>query len=148
MIILPFTKVCTWSSKYSALLNAWNIVCVAIELVLLACCNLNVFLWLNSPKYICRHKLGPLLNWSVVLNMGFPGGSVVKNLPANAENSRDTSSIPGSGKSPWVGNGYPLQYSCLENSMDKGAWQATVHGVAKSQTQLSVYTPPTSAKYN
>ena len=55
MIILPFTKVCTWSSKYSALLNAWNIVFVAIELVFLACCNLNVFLWLNSPKYICRH---------------------------------------------------------------------------------------------
>ena len=59
---------------------------------------------------------------------GFPGGSVVKNPPANAG---DTSSIPRSGRSPGGGNGNPLQYSCLENSMDRGAWQATVHGVAK-----------------
>jgi len=63
--------------------------------------------------------------------MGFPGGSVVKNPPANA---RDMSSIPESGGSPGGGNGNPLQYSCLENSMDRGAWRATVHGVAKSQT--------------
>ena len=59
---------------------------------------------------------------------GFPGGSVVKNLPANAG---DVGSIPGSGRSPGEGNGNPLQYSCLENPMDRGAWQATVHGVAK-----------------
>ena len=45
--------------------------------------------------------------------------------------------IPGSGRSPGEGNGYPLQYSCLENSMDRGVWQATVHGVVKSQTELS-----------
>ena len=49
----------------------------------------------------------------------------------------DLGSMPGSGKSPGEGNVTPLQYSCLENSMDRGAWQATVHGVAKSQTQLS-----------
>ena len=61
---------------------------------------------------------------------GFPGGSVVKNPPANA---RDMGSIPEMGRSPAVGNGNPLQYSCLENSMDRGAWQAKVHGVAKSQ---------------
>ena len=65
---------------------------------------------------------------------GFPGFSVVKNPPANAG---DTGSIPGSERSPRVGVGSPLQYSCLENSMDKGAWWATVTGVAKSQTQLS-----------
>ena len=65
--------------------------------------------------------------------MGFPGDSVVKNPPANAG---DAGSIPGSGRSPGGGNGNPLQYSCLENSMDRGAWQATVHGVTKSQTQL------------
>ena len=59
---------------------------------------------------------------------GFRGGSAVKNLPANAG---DTSSIPGSGRSPGGGHGKPLQYSHLENSMDRGA---TVHGVAKSQT--------------
>ena len=54
----------------------------------------------------------------------------VKNLPANAG---DPGSIPGSEKSPGEGNGYPLQYSCLENPMDRGAWWATVQGVAKSQ---------------
>ena len=67
--------------------------------------------------------------------MGFPGGAVVKNPPANAGDARDVDSIIGSGRSPGVGNGNPLQYSCLENS--RGAWRATVHGVAKSWTQLS-----------
>ena len=55
-----------------------------------------------------------------------PGGSVVKNLPANAG---DASSIPGSGRSPGEGNGNPLQHSCLENPMDRGAWQTTGHGI-------------------
>ena len=66
--------------------------------------------------------------------MGFPGGTVVKNLPANA---REAGSIPGSGRSPRRGNGNLLQYSCLENLMDRGAWWATVHGVANSQILLS-----------
>ena len=52
--------------------------------------------------------------------MGFPGGSVVKNPPANAGDARDAGSIPGSERSPGVGNGNPLQYSCLENPMDRG----------------------------
>ena len=64
----------------------------------------------------------------------FPGGSVVKNLPANAGDAGDKDLILGSGRSPEVGNGNPLQYSCLENSMDRRASWATVHGVAKSQT--------------
>ena len=63
--------------------------------------------------------------------MGFPGGAVVKNLPANAGNTRDGGSIPGPGRSPGGGNGKPLQYSCLDNSMNRGAWQATVHGLPK-----------------
>ena len=62
---------------------------------------------------------------------GFPGDSVVKNRPAN---TGDVGSIPGSGRSLGVGNGNPLQYSCLENPMDRGARQATVHRVAKSWT--------------
>ena len=65
--------------------------------------------------------------------MVFPGGSVVKNLPANAG---DEGSNPGLGRSTGEGNGNPLQYSCLGNPMDRGAWRATVHGVAKSQTGL------------
>ena len=60
--------------------------------------------------------------------MGFPSGSVVKNLPANAGN---LGSIPGSRRSHGEGNGNPLQYSFLRNSMDRGAWRATVHGVTK-----------------
>ena len=62
---------------------------------------------------------------------------VVKNPPANAEDIRDRGSISGSGRSPGEGNGNSLQYSSLENPMDRGAWWATVHGVAESQTQLS-----------
>ena len=68
---------------------------------------------------------------------GFPGGSEVK---ASACNVGDLGSIPGLGRSPGEGNGNPLQYSCLENPMDGGAWWAAVHGVAKSQTQLSDFT--------
>ena len=59
---------------------------------------------------------------------------VVKNLPASAGDIRDTGSIPGLGRSPGGGHGNPLQYSCLENPMDREAWRATVHRVAKSQT--------------
>ena len=60
--------------------------------------------------------------------MGFPGGSVVKNPPANAG---DAGSIPASGRSPGGGHGNPFQYSCLKNSMKRGAWRATVHEVTK-----------------
>ena len=63
--------------------------------------------------------------------MGFPGGSVVKNLPGNAGDTRD------------VGSVYPLEYSCLENSMDRGAWRAIVHGATKSWTHLSAHTHTT-----
>ena len=60
---------------------------------------------------------------------------MVKNPPASAVDAGDVSLIPGSGRSPGGGNDYLLQYSCLENSMDKGVWQATVHGASKSLTQ-------------
>ena len=66
--------------------------------------------------------------------MGFPGTS---DSEESACNAGDLGSIPVLGRSPGEGKGYPLQYSCLENSMDRGAWQVTVHGVSKSQTRLS-----------
>ena len=66
-----------------------------------------------------------------------PGGTGIKNLPATAGDLRDAGSIPGLERSPGGGRGSPLQHSCLENPMDGGAWRAIVHGVAKSQTQLS-----------
>ena len=59
--------------------------------------------------------------------MGFPGGAVVKEFPCQHRDTRDEGLIPGSGRSSRVGDGNPLQHSCLENSMDRGAWWATVH---------------------
>ena len=80
--------------------------------------------------------------------MGFPGGSDGK---ASACNARDLGSIPGSGRSPGEGNGTLLQYSCLENPMDGGAWWATVHGVTKSRTlyvtsTMDVHFAPTKVR--
>ena len=72
--------------------------------------------------------------WHFCVSVNLPGGSAVKDLPANA---RDASSIPGSERSPGERDGNPLQYSRLGNPMNRGAWWTTVHGVAKSQTQLS-----------
>ena len=67
---------------------------------------------------------------------GFPGGASGKEPACQCRRHRSKVSIPGSGRSPGGGHGNPLQYSCLENPMDRGAWQAAVHGVTKSQTRL------------
>ena len=72
--------------------------------------------------------------WLAQGHTAFPGGPLLKNMPACAGDAGDLGSIPGSGRSPGGGNGDSLQYSCMGNPMDRGAWQATVHGVAKSQT--------------
>ena len=69
--------------------------------------------------------------------MGFPGGSEDK---ASAHNAGDPASVSGLGRSPGEGNGSPLQYSCLENPMDRGTWRATAHRVANSRTRLSDFT--------
>ena len=76
---------------------------------------------------------------SIMLNEGFPGGSLRKESTSNAEDTGDLGLIPGLGRSPAEGNGYPLQYSCLKNPMDRGAWLVTVHRITitKSQTRLS-----------
>ena len=74
---------------------------------------------------------GPVLIAGLQSRKGFPSGSVVKNPPANA---RDSGLILGLGRSPEGRNGNPLQYSCLENPMDRGLWQAIVHGVSESDT--------------
>ena len=73
-----------------------------------------------------------LFFFSNTKSRGFPDGAVVKNLPASAGDAREVGSIPGLGRSPGEESGYPLQCSCLENSMDRGAWQDRVHGVAKA----------------
>ena len=81
----------------------------------------------------------PACSWHCHVE-GFPGGSSGKESACNAG---DTISIPGSGRSPGKGHGNPLQYSCLENPMDRGTWRATVHGFAKSWTQLKQHSTHT-----
>ena len=81
------------------------------------------------------------LYWLISINTyTYSGASqvalVVKDPPTNAGNVRDAGSMPGSGRAPGGGHGNPLQYSCLENPMDRGAWRGMVHGVAKNWTQL------------
>ena len=92
--------------------------------------NFQVMTYLEDSEWV-KVTLSRLLK-----GVDFSGGAVVKNLPASAEDTRDEGLIPGSGRPPGVGNGNPLQYSCLENPMDRGAWQATVHRVAQSWTRL------------
>ena len=98
------------------------------------------YVWENNPLSISSYAniFSQSVGCFFVLSMvSFPGGSEGEE---SACNIGDSGSIPGSGRSPEEGNGNPLQYSCLENPMDGGAWSATVHGVAKSQTRLSDFT--------
>ena len=85
-----------------------------------------------SPPRLCNCHFITI----ILLYQASPVAQLVKNLPANAG---DAGSIPGSGRSPGEGNGTPLQYSCLGNPMDRGAWRAIVYGVKKSWTRLSVH---------
>ena len=96
-----------------------------------------IYKYCRQILYHVSHKENPrILEW-VAYPLGFPGGSEVK---ASTCNAGDLGSIPGSGRSPGEGNSNPLQYSCLENPMDRGACWATVHRVAKSRTRLSNFT--------
>ena len=111
----------------------------------------NIILWYSFCsdigvifliRKIRKNKFGdikPNSNLKTVCNilMGFPGGSDSKE---SACSSGDLGLIPASGRSPGEGNDKPFQYSCLENPVDRGAWQATIHGVAKSRTRLSYFT--------
>ena len=100
----------------------------------------SVLLWAQvETAIICLRPVKSESSVTVVINneyiaCSFPGGSYGKESTCNAG---DPASIPGSGRSPGEGNGNPPQYSCLENTVDSGAWQATVHRVAKSQTRLN-----------
>ena len=82
------------------------------------------------------HAYDTFRKFLILLFRGFPGGAAVKNLLASARDAGGLGLIPGWGSSPGEGNGNKLQYSCLENPMDRGAWWATVRGVTKSRTQL------------
>ena len=93
--------------------------------------------WRGRRNHSQRNSFSRQVKDSAGPHMGFPGASDGKESARNAE---DSGSIPGSGRSPGGGNGNPLQYSCLGNTVDRGAWWATVQRVTKSQTQLSMYT--------
>ena len=92
--------------------------------------SLHTHSW-NAEWLQWHHRKEPVLCHFI-----FPSGTVVKNSPVSAGDAGNSGSIPGLGRSPGEGNGYALQYSCLENPMDRGVWWTTVHGVAKSQTWL------------
>ena len=94
-------------------------------------CNFPTFHSLIQPIFI-EYLLCAIWASKILL--------VVKNPPTNARDTRNTGSIPGSGRSPGIGNGNPLQYSCLENFMDRGAWQPAVHGATKGQTRQRAHT--------
>ena len=91
-------------------------------------CSMDSKAWCKFIHSFAKYPLDTALCW------GFPGGSAVQNPP---DNSGEGGLIPGSGRSPGEGNSHLLQYSCLGNPMETGAWKATVHGVTKSWTQLS-----------
>ena len=118
------------------------------------------WVWVNSGSWLWTQKPGALQSmgsqrvrhdWATELNEALwpaPVTQVVKNLTSNAGDARDVGSIPKSERSTGGGNDNLLQYSCLENPMDRGAWWATVHRVTKSWTRLSDWTIPTTVTYN
>ena len=99
----------------------------------LCCCKWHYFIFYGCITFPHIYSIYHIFNHSSVDVLGFPGGSVVKNPPANAGDAGDTGSVPGLGRSPGGGNGNPFQYSCLGNPMDRRAWGAIVPGVSKSQ---------------
>ena len=88
---------------------------------------------------MCWFKSLMSIDFLSPFNVGFPCGSVDKESTCNARNAEELGSIPGLGRYPGGGHGNPLQYSCLENPIDRGAWQAIVHRVKTSQTQLRMH---------
>ena len=98
---------------------------------------MDIGVWWATVHGVIESDMTEQLMFNINTSWGFPGGAVVKIPPANAGDTRDASSVPESGRFPGGRNGDPLQYSCLKDSMNRGAWQAAVHGIAKSQTRLS-----------
>ena len=123
LVPLPFLNP-AWTSGSSQFTYYWSLTWRILSITLLAC-EMSADCEVQSLKAL--YKV-----W------GFPGGANGKESTCQCRRCWDTGLIPGSGRSPGGGHGNPLQYSCLENPMDWVAWQATVHGVAKSQTWLKL----------
>ena len=106
--------------QFPHLLNGYNVV------LIVRCKRMQ-----SGPEaHKAHHSNGYNLHCPHYEGRGFPGGTVIKNPPANARDIRDSGLIPGSGSSPGGGHGNPLQYSCLENSIVRGAWWAIIHRIA------------------
>ena len=120
---------CSWSHICSIYGSAFSTGAIWVTSVMFSN-KVSVLLQQEEQKHgPCPNVHKPTIEYiyiEIVNYLGFPGGSDGKESACNA---RDLGSIPGSGRSPGEGNGYPLQYSCLKNYMDRGAWQATAHGV-------------------
>ena len=135
-----------WASFYST--DTWNLLyfrtwvfcSISLNSVPLSPHSLSpkpsLFLKCSSELDLCMTHHLTCYIWLT----GFPGGAVVKKLLANVKGSGDVGSVPRLGRSCGIGNGNPLQYSCRENPMDRGACWATVHGVASSWTWLNTHT--------
>ena len=121
--------------KVTCVLQTWNIFRRILKYhIKKILCKIKALLLKVSVQFSHTVMSNSATPWTAVLqaslsftiSQSFPDGTVVKNLPANAGDARDMGSIPGSGRCPGVGNGNPLQYSCLENPMDREVWQAIV----------------------
>ena len=122
-----------FSMVYSYLLCYRLVDCRCVGLFLDSLfCSTDLHVW------FCLHmsNMYHLMSLGICIHTWWVPGGLVMNLPANAGDVRDLGSIPGSGRSLGGGHGNPLQNSCLENFMDRGAWWATIHRVAKSRTRL------------
>ena len=125
------------SIQLSIYLCLYPSVCLSICPAVYLSVSLSICLsiYLSSCLSICLYPSVCLSIYHLSICLpDFTAGSAVKNLPANAGDARDPGSIPGSGRSPGGGNGNPLQYPCLENPMDGGAWWATIYWVTESNT--------------
>ena len=100
----------------------------------------------NNGISFCRQTVHVIIS-KLSCQCDCPSSASAKDLPAK-QKTRDMGLIPGLGRTPGEGNGNPLQYSCLETSMDRGAWRATVHGVTKSRIPLSTHTEMTEFEYS
>ena len=142
LVEIPFLQNLVLLNFYTFLnvLNVRDFIMVSISILLtrrlifsdlvLLRSNCPCFYWIINICLLVNHLFLQML-------VGIPGGAVVKSPPARAGDARDAGSVLGLGRSPGGGNGNPLQCSCLENSIDRGAWWAAAHGVAQSQTQQS-----------
>ena len=122
--------------KLTHKINHYILVIFSTDLKLSYGAGPHLQLPVGRERASCKPRRGSKLRLELVDRRGFPGGTSGKEPTCQCRDITDASSIPGSGRYPGGGHGNPVQYSCLENSMDRGVWWATVHGVTKGQTWL------------